>query len=374
MRVKASPYCLFLLLHTAGALLPGPASKIAVTGATGKLGREAVELLSSSGAALRILARREVDPTVEPSIAPDATAAEVLAYFAKAPNVELVRGDVTDEKSVTRLLAGTDACLALHGATRRLKLRDFLPWCNPSRNDPAHARQVNYEGVRNLILAAKLSNTCKRIIRITGKGETPWSIFSILINGLGSMAKAWNYAGETLLRDKNVMGNDSLSYTIIRPGVMQSRDGASAGAEKRLLALADDGGDLTVSSVAYEDVARLCVEAVCDPNAASATLTAMTCDCSDSGPVDSKTGARRITGARAVEGASWETLLAEVKPDARPFPERDIMVAEHHKAVRIGGIAIAGLLVAVTTAAATVATKGAATLIAVIRLALRSKL
>ena len=51
-------------------------------------------------------------------------------------------------------------------------------------------------------------------MRVTGKGETPWSFFSILINLLGSHAKAWNYEGEQLLRAS------SLDYTIVRPGVM----------------------------------------------------------------------------------------------------------------------------------------------------------
>jgi len=36
-------------------------------------------------------------------------------------------------------------------------------------------------------------------VRITGS-EKPWNIFSIIINGLGGMAKAWNYEGERLLR------------------------------------------------------------------------------------------------------------------------------------------------------------------------------
>ena len=55
----------------------------------------------------------------------------------------------------------------------------------------------------------------RRIVRITGRGEAPWSIFSILINGLGSMAKMWNYEGELLLR-----ACADVDYTIIRPGVM----------------------------------------------------------------------------------------------------------------------------------------------------------
>ena len=63
-----------------------------------------------------------------------------------------------------------------------------------------HSKQVNYAGVANLIDAARASDSCKRIVRITGKGETPWSIPSILINGLGSMAKA--YSGNFVVRTR----------------------------------------------------------------------------------------------------------------------------------------------------------------------------
>ena len=105
------------------------------------------------------------------------------------PNVELVKGDVTNRESVTALLAGCTACLALFGATRRFKFSDLF---RDATEEPTHAKQINFEGVRNIILAAKASGTCQRVVRVTGKGETPWSIFSILINGLGSMAKAWN--------------------------------------------------------------------------------------------------------------------------------------------------------------------------------------
>lgn len=118
----------------------------------------------------------------------DAPPADVAAYLCSLPGVEAVPGDVTDTNACETLLAGCSACLALHGARRTRKLSDL--WRNPE-DDAGHAKQVNYRGVANLIAAAR-STECKRIVRLTGKGETPWSIFSILINGLGSMAKAWN--------------------------------------------------------------------------------------------------------------------------------------------------------------------------------------
>ena len=50
---------------------------------------------------------------------------------------------------------------------------------------------------------------------MTGKGEAPWSFFSVLINLLGCHAKTWNYEGERRLR-----ANEDIAYTIVRPGVM----------------------------------------------------------------------------------------------------------------------------------------------------------
>ena len=147
-------------------------------------------------------------------------------------------------------------------------------------------------------------------MRVTGKGETPWSFFSILINLLGSHAKAWNYEGEQLLRAS------SLDYTIVRPGVMGTASELAADS----LALADDGGDLKVSAIPHAAVAALCVEALDAPGAARATLTAMCVEPGD--------------GA-----ASWAPLLAAVRPDRRAF--RDDLLAEHYKAVRVGAAALA---------------------------------
>lgn len=119
------------------------------------------------------------------------------------------------------------------------------------------------------MLAVAKAGGVKRVVRVTGKGEAPWSPFSILINLLGSCAKAWNYEGEQLLR-----AQDDVDYTIVRPGVMGTPSAPPAGATA--LALADNGGELAVSPIAHGDVARLCVGALGAPNASRATLTAMT--------------------------------------------------------------------------------------------------
>jgi nucleoside-diphosphate-sugar epimerase len=164
---------------------------------------------------------------------------------------------------------------------------------------------VNYVAVQNLIIAAKESNTCKRVVRVTGKGESPASFFTVLINMLGNMAKAWNYEGEQLLRSSGV------DYTIIRPGVMGKDDIPS----NKVLALADNGQDLKVSAVTHAQIAELCCDCLYYPNAAKSTLTAMN--------VEEGTGED-----------SYAPLLAKVKADTREFPKT--LLEEHKRAARNG--------------------------------------
>ncbi|CAE7029381.1 unnamed protein product [Symbiodinium sp. CCMP2592] len=146
----------------------------------------------------------------------------------------------------------------------------------------------------------------------------------ILINGLGSMAKAWNQEGERRLR-----GQSQVDYTIIRPGYMGKVDATLD--DEVSLALADDGGDLKVSAIPHRCVAELCVRCLAYPNAARATLVAMT------QPGD---------GPR-----TWEPLLEKVAPDRREFPGPELL-GEHYAAVRT---ALASGLVLGVSAAALVA-------------------
>lgn len=93
--------------------------------------------------------------------------------------------------------------------------------------------------------------------------------------------------------------------------------------EPSSLVLADDGADLKVSAISYGAVADLCVDVLEIPNAACATLTAMT--------VPSGQGQ-----------SSWKPLLAEVQPDRREFPSN--MLQEHMRAVRTVAIGVGAAL------------------------------
>ncbi len=105
----------------------------------------------------------------------------------------MVEGDATDAQSCKDLAKGCDVILALHGSVKPNPLQslfNLLP-----EDDKKHSKMVNYVAVQNLIDAAK-QEKCKRIVRVTGKGENPTQVFSVLINVFGNMAKGWNYEGE----------------------------------------------------------------------------------------------------------------------------------------------------------------------------------
>eukprot|EP00581_Thalassiosira_minuscula_P012454 CAMPEP_0183725100 /NCGR_PEP_ID=MMETSP0737-20130205/19618_1 /TAXON_ID=385413 /ORGANISM="Thalassiosira miniscula, Strain CCMP1093" /LENGTH=309 /DNA_ID=CAMNT_0025955929 /DNA_START=53 /DNA_END=982 /DNA_ORIENTATION=+ len=285
--------------------------KVAVTGTTGRLGRQAIQLLSSKGVETKCLLRHPIDDSVAPSVDKDATSSQVASYLANLPGVNMVEGDATDASSCKKLLSGCDACLALHGPVRPPPLQSLF--CLLPESDPKHSKSVNYIAVQNLIDAAKDSKTCKRIVRVTGKGEAPTQIFTVLINMLGNMAKAWNYEGEQLLRTSGV------DYTIVRPGVMGKDDIPM----DKVFALADNGQDLPVTPVTHSQIAGLCFDCLDYENAARSTLTAMN------------------VGVGTGED-SYAPLLAKVNADTRDFPTT--LLSEHKKAARNGAAILAAVM------------------------------
>jgi NmrA-like family len=163
----------------ASALSPAT-SKVAVIGATGKLGRETVIQLSQRGIATRCLLRHELSAStpVPASLADAKSSQEVASYLATLPGVEMVRGDIaTDKQSIRTLLQGCSVCLAMHGAVKPdpfYKSLIFPQILFPEDSDPTHPKQVNYVGVQNLLsVMQEASSSCQRLVRITGKGESP---------------------------------------------------------------------------------------------------------------------------------------------------------------------------------------------------------
>jgi nucleoside-diphosphate-sugar epimerase len=313
---------------------------VAVVGATGRLGREVVRQLSDRGYSCRILVRpHSLQHQQQQHQKDKQQKSQVSSSSSKNKNLDLdslislpgisaiIPGDVTDPDSLSTLLQGCSACFAVYGATRRSRIQDL--WTNPSENDPMHAKSVNYQGIANLldVIRNQSPRTCQRIIRITGNGETPYSFFSILINLLGSMAKAWNYEGEQLLRRQN-----DVDYTIIRPGVM-SESPSPLGSK---LILSDNGGKLPTSPISYTDIAALCIDCLEHPTTtARCTLTAMT------------TSDSMISSSSS--STTWSPLLENLQADQRIFPTD--MLDQHQKAIRRTIFGIGTILIGVILSA-----------------------
>ena len=83
--------------------------RFGVTGISGRLGREAVQILSARGIETRCLLRHAIDPSVTPSLDKDASSAEVARFLSLLPSVTMVEGDATSEKSCIDLVKGCDA-------------------------------------------------------------------------------------------------------------------------------------------------------------------------------------------------------------------------------------------------------------------------
>jgi NAD(P)H-binding len=281
-------------------------TKVAVIGTTGRLGYETVEQLSQQGIATRCLVRPGGGSSEKQTI---------LSNLRTLPGVELIPGDVNDEQSLAHLIEGTTTCFALHGATApKPFVKAFFPFWY-KETDPQHPKQINYVGIQKLLDCMKDSPTCKHLVRITGKGETPWSIFSILINTLGGIAKGWNYEGEQLIRNQT-----GIKYTIVRPGIMKSS--LPEDSDIVQLAVRDNGQDMKVTAVSYSQIANLLIQILGAPNCHRSTLTAM--------------------NVNRTEHASNTDPLAHVQPDTRDFPVT--LIDEHKKAARVGGLTMLAVI------------------------------
>jgi NAD(P)H-binding len=309
-----------------GDKFPNSGMKVAVIGSTGRLGYATVQQLSQNGIATRCLIRPTSTATNGDSTKSKSTR---IAQLQTLPGVELVPGDINDPSSLIRLIDGTVACYALHGPTvPKPFMKAFFPWWY-KETDVNHPKQINYIGIQTLLsVMTHNSTTCKHLIRITGKGETPWSIFSILINTLGGIAKGWNYEGEQLIRNQA-----DIRYTIVRPGVMQPIE--TLPLDGNVLGLRDNGNDMKVSVVSYTQIAQLLRQVLLYKNCHRTTLTAMNVPVVASPHSNSHHAGGDPTTTTTT--MLYQTM-AQVQPDTRAFPPS--LIAEHKKAARVGGLSM----------------------------------
>lgn len=188
---------------------------ILVAGATGGVGQHLIGRLTAQDYSVRALVR-------------DTARAEQL--FAAQDRLTLVEGDTGKPITLPRAVVGAGAVICAIGA--KAPVGDNSP------------EKVDYEGVRNLVLAARNAGI-GRFILVSSLAVThpehPLNNFGRVLD--------WKRRGEDALRTSGLL------YTIIRPGGLTDAPGGAS-------ALKVDQGDRTSGMISRSDVAAVCVAAL----------------------------------------------------------------------------------------------------------------
>ncbi|HEU4994298.1 MAG TPA: SDR family oxidoreductase [Gemmatimonadaceae bacterium] len=159
---------------------PSRSGPVLVIGATRGTGTEIVSRLLREGFAVRALAR-----------SPE------RARESLGPRVDIVSGDVTKRETLAPAIRGVSHIIDTAGVTRRPA---------PERDIIA----VEYEGVRNVLAAAKDAGFGGRFLYMTAIGVTRTSIEGIAMNLIKGRTFVWRRRAEEAIRASGI------DYTIIR--------------------------------------------------------------------------------------------------------------------------------------------------------------
>ncbi|MGF1540228.1 MAG: SDR family oxidoreductase [Pleurocapsa sp.] len=191
-----------------------------VVGATGQTGRHIVKQLVAKNMPVRALVRN-----LE-------SAKKILP-----PETELVIGDVLKPETIETALSDCNVLFCATGASPSL--------------DPTGPYQVDYQGTKNLVDAAKAKGIDRFIIvssLCVSKFFHPLNLFWLILY--------WKKQAEEYLQ------NSGLNYTIVRPGGLKNEDND----DKIVMSSADTLFD---GSIPRPKVAQVCVAALLQPAAAS---------------------------------------------------------------------------------------------------------
>lgn len=164
----------------AHAPINGNGALVAVTGATGFVGRHVVRALLASGYTVRALVR---DP---------AKAAQVLPADRR---IQLVQGDVLDRKSPANLVAGTEACIHLVGIIREVGTQTF--------------KRMHVDATKAM-LEATAATGVSRFLHMSAMGVTP--------DGKAEYQRT-KFEAEQMVR------RSGLRWTIMRPSLIHGAGG-----------------------------------------------------------------------------------------------------------------------------------------------------
>jgi uncharacterized protein YbjT (DUF2867 family) len=192
--------------------------KVFVAGATGETGRRIVQQLVARNIPVRALVREQEK-----------------AQTILSSEVELVVGDVLQPESLAAALGDSTIVVCATGA-------------KPSF-DPTGPYQVDFEGTKNLVDAAK----AKQIQHFVLVSSLCVSQFFHPLN-LFWLILVWKKQAEEYIQ------KSGLTYTIVRPGGLKNEDNSDA--------IVMQGADtLFDGSIPRQKVAQVCVESLFEPAA-----------------------------------------------------------------------------------------------------------
>lgn len=208
-------------------------SNILVTGSTGGTGASVVQQLADMGLEVRALTR---DAKKAKSVLP--------------PSATVAEGDLFSYTDTSRAVEGCDAIVICSGPT--------------SRMDPLSPFKVDFQGVENIVAAAKASGV-KKIVLVSSIGaDDPF--FPLNIFGAVLVMKK---LGELCVQRSNI------DYTILRPGGLLNQERNGAGPSNPVVGSANTFGlppRKLPGSILRSKVAEACIAALVEPEASNKVI------------------------------------------------------------------------------------------------------
>jgi hypothetical protein len=133
-----------------------------------------------------------------------------LAMYGHVKQIRLLQGDLTDSNFLKVAVQGIDYVFVCSGSSHLFKFGELMGWSAPSPK--THPRFVDFEGIRNLCVAAKEDGCIKHVVLVSSSHVMrPFRPIAMFTNMIACSTLAWKLEGENALRQSGI------PYTIVRP-------------------------------------------------------------------------------------------------------------------------------------------------------------
>eukprot|EP00475_Leptophrys_vorax_P034647 TRINITY_DN5620_c0_g1_i2.p2 TRINITY_DN5620_c0_g1~~TRINITY_DN5620_c0_g1_i2.p2 ORF type:complete len:313 (+),score=77.77 TRINITY_DN5620_c0_g1_i2:46-939(+) len=133
-----------------------------------------------------------------------------LALYGHVKQIRLLQGDLTDSNFMKQAVQGIDYVFVCSGSSHLFKFGELMGWQDPSPR--THPKFVDFEGIRNLCVAAKEDGCVKHIVMVSASHVTrPFRPIAMFTNVIACNTLPWKLEGENALRQSGI------PYTIVRP-------------------------------------------------------------------------------------------------------------------------------------------------------------